>query len=116
MEMLKILVRLKLYAFLFVLTVIGDAFFYRLQGRQGLIDWQSFTHAGWAVFSAAFLFVFAFWEKLWLGRLMLFLHFLIFILSFLNQFFFLSEVLNYHCLLFNLGMFTVYYFSLGRDG
>jgi hypothetical protein len=113
-EVLNISIRLRLYALLFALVVVGDAVFYRLQGEQGIINWQSLVHAGWAVLSALLLLAFAFSGRPWMGYMPLTLHFAVFLLSLMNQFFPFSETLNYYCMLFNLGMFTVYYFSVGR--
>lgn len=106
--------RLKIYATLFALFVALDAVMFFLYDTKRLISWQSFIHAGWVVFAASLLLLVAFIGKAWINYVALTLHFLVFVLSLTNQFIPINETFNYNCMLFNLGLFTVYYFSINK--
>ena len=106
--------RLKIYALLFILVISVDASLYFLQDLKGIINWESLIHAGWVVISAIFLLAMTYVGKSWIGYSALLIHFSVFLISLLNQFFPIQETFNYYCMLFNFGLFTVYYFSLSR--
>lgn len=103
--------RIKIYSVLFSLAVAVDWILHIFWEANEIVNWNSLIHSGWVVFSALMLLLFAFVSRKRVGYFGLCFYFVIFSLSFLNQFLLFSETLNYNCTLFNLGLFTAYYFS-----
>ncbi len=104
--------RLKLYATVFAAVVLLDLIVFSVTQRQVIIDWHSLLHAGWASIATILLLFWAFIRKKWIGYVGLLLHFAVFLVVTLNQFLHFTVYFNYYCLLFNLAMFNIYYFSI----
>ena len=104
--------RLKIYSSLLVLVIALDALRFFVGHEPGIINWRSLVHAGWVTSAALFLLLWALTYKTWLGYLGLVVYGGVFIAALCNQFLSFSVTLNYHCMLFNLLLFTVYYFSV----
>jgi hypothetical protein len=94
-------------AFLWVLSL--DALLYVFSEGNRIVNWESGIHSGWVTASALFLLAAAYGPKSW-RRLPYALHGLVFAAALLNQFFAFSPILNYQCMLFNLALFTAYFF------
>ncbi|MDH4330246.1 MAG: hypothetical protein OEV93_01720 [Candidatus Moranbacteria bacterium] len=106
--------KIKTYATLFFLTVVLDFLLYLFGEMNEIVNWDSPVHFRWVVFSVSILLLFAFLKNKLAGWIGLVFHFAIFALALSNQFFEFSETLNYNCMLFNLGLFTVYYFNVNE--
>ncbi len=105
-------IRLKLYATMFATVVLLDLAVFSITQREVIIAWHSLLHAGWASFATILLLFWAFTRKRWIGYFGLLLHFVVFFVVMLNQFLHFTVYFNYYCLLFNLAMFNIYYFSI----
>ena len=104
-------IRLKIYASILALVVLFNALGFFVFDVNGIINWRSLIHSGWVTFATLLLFLFAFTRSPRLGYTGAVLYGGIFLAALANQFFSFSDTLNYHCMLFNLVLFTVYYLA-----
>lgn len=104
--------RLKIYSSILAAVTVLDALRFVVGYEPGIINWRSLIHSGWVTFAVLLLLLFSFTQKKWLGYMGLIVYGGVFIAALLNQFLSFSATLNYHCMLFNLILFTVYYFSV----
>lgn len=105
-------IKLKIYAVLFSVFVVFDAGVFLASEEVNIINWRSFVHSGWVILAAAIMLATAFLKHKFLKYFGLVIYLIIFILSLINQFIPFNDVLNYYCMLFNLGLFSIYYFAI----
>ena len=103
----------RFYASLFLLVISADALL-SLFGQNRIVNWASAVHAGWVTVSVLMMLGAVYGPK----KFFYFpyaLHGLVFFLAFSNQFFTWNPVFNYSCMLFNLALFTVYFFMEPKE-
>ena len=93
--------------------VVVDLIKFFAVGGTTIINWHSFIHPFWVVLSVVFLLIADFVDRAKLWRMLFGLYFIIFLASYLNQYFGFSGTLSYYCMLFN-AIFAVAFYLSGR--
>lgn len=89
--------------------VVFDLGRFLLGGGPNIVNWHSFIHPSWVVLALVLLTVAAVVDRRLLWRALFGIYFLTFFISYLNQYFGVTDILTYNCMLFNAIFATAFY-------
>ncbi|QQG46020.1 MAG: hypothetical protein HYY55_03580 [Candidatus Niyogibacteria bacterium] len=101
--------KLILYASIFGIVIAFDGLKYLAVDGPNIINWQSFAHPAWVIFTLALFAYAATSYSQPVFKSAFFVHTAVFAAAFLNQYLPFSETLTYNCMLFNLVFLSMYY-------
>lgn len=100
------------FAALFGASVVLDALKFVAFGKPTLINWESFVHPAWVVLAGIALFLAAYSNRV--RQAALYIYLVIFAASYLNVYLGFTEVLTYWCMIFNLVLTAVFFFTQSK--
>ena len=105
--------RLLIFASIFALAIIIDAIKFLIDGKPTVVNWETFVHPAWVITASIVLFLSVFFPLV--KRAAFWVYFAIFLASYLNIYLSFTETLTYFCMIFNLVLTSVFFFSLTRE-
>lgn len=101
--------RLLIFALIFAAAISVDAIKFLAVGKPTVVNWESFVHPAWVITASIVLFLAVYFPST--GRVAFWVYFIIFFAAYINVYLSFSETLTYFCMIFNLVLTSVYFFS-----
>lgn len=101
--------QLFLFASVFAMAILADAIKFLALGKPTVVNWETFVHPAWVITAGIILFLAAYFPRI--GRVAFWVYFAVFLASYLNIYLSFTETLTYFCMIFNLVIVSVFFFS-----
>lgn len=101
--------RLLLFALLFAGAITLDLIKFLIAGKPTVVNWESFIHPFWVVTAGVVLLLSVYLPLV--RKIAFWVYLTIFVVAYLNIYLSFSESLTYFCMIFNLVLTSVFFFS-----